>query len=733
MDSVGKDTAGSTLTEGLRLIEPDRKLSTMQSWREGRYEMAQTVGGTFPRTFVVQTPALPVVKEMEEKSLLFLMLLGGFLLFSILVSRVLSRLLTVPLWRLSTALNSATNGIIITGLEGQVEWINQGFTNISGYRLDDIRGKKPGHVLQGVGADPQTVARICQALVKRQAFDEEIFNYGKNGHGYWIRINCEPLYREDGVMQGYIAVQTNITEQKDTADLERFGSKALEKIAGNDALQDIYINIIASLEAVIAARCVIECDAMETEADRHVPRACFINTDRGSIKPLSHGQPIPVPIIDSEKRSLGVLKVFWAEEPKLSAQNIEIFEKASRLIVIATERFSADRKLYESASVFRYANEGIFITAADFSILDVNAAFTKITGYGKGEAVGHSPKQLYSSGQNDVLTPQALRKLDEIGEWQSDLHITNKHGNSVIVHQNVSAIRGERGEIRRYVFLLNDITKVKEYQKQLESMAKYEALLFIDLDGFKQVNDTLGHGVGDDLLKKIAWRVSQELRSSDTFSRFGGDEFVVVLPELGETERAENVLSRILLAIAEKVTLAEQEVFITASIGLTFYPQSETLDADQLLRQADQAMYVAKQKGRNRFQHFDNENDKAVRSLHEDQARIQLGLNRNEFVLFYQPKVNLKSGEVVGAEALIRWQHPERGLVAPNDFLPLIEHHSLSWKLSKLPPWRIWRSYPRRSMPVANWVLLAHWMILGPAIRHCLICGGCPWKNLRLI
>ena len=222
-------------------------------------------------------------------------------------------------------------------------------------------------------------------------------------------------------------------------------------------------------------------------------------------------------------------------------------------------------------------------------------------------------------------------------------------------------------------------------------------LLFIDLDGFKQINDTLGHGVGDDLLKKITWRVAQELRGSDTFSRFGGDEFVVVLSELGITERAENVVSRILLAIAEKVTLAEQEIFITASIGLTFYPQSEALDADQLLRQADQAMYVAKQKGRNRFQYFDTENDKAVRSLHEDQTRIQLGLNRNEFVLFYQPQVNLKSGEVVGAEALIRWQHPERGLVAPNDFLPLIEHHPLSvdlgeWvlnsALSQMTEWR---------------------------------------------
>jgi diguanylate cyclase (GGDEF)-like protein/PAS domain S-box-containing protein len=700
------------LTEGLRLLEPNGNLSTMQSWRAGRYEMTQAVSGSVFRKFVVQTPALPVVEKMEEKSLLFLSLLGGLLVISILTSRVLSKLLTIPLWRLSTALNSATNGIIITGLDGRVEWINQGFTNISGYRFEDIRGKKPGVVLQGVGTNPQTVARISQALAKRQGFDEEILNYGKNSHGYWIRINCEPLYREDGVMQGYIAVQTNITEQKNTADLERFGSKALEKIAGNDELQGIYLDIIASLEAVVAARCVVEFDAMETEADLYIPRACFFNTDDVSIKPLSHGQLTPVPIVDSEKRSLGVLKVFWAEEPRLSAQNIELFEKASRLIAIATERFSADRKLYESASVFRYANDGIFIADADGAILDVNAAFTEITGHEKNEAVGHTAEQLFLSQEDSTRVPEVVQVLANMGEWKGEVCITSKHGNSAFVRLNISSVRGERGDIRRYVCILSDITQVKEYQKQLESMAKYDALtrlpnrvllgdrlaqamrlaernngrlavLFIDLDGFKQINDTLGHGVGDDLLNKVTQRVLKELRDSDTFARFGGDEFVVVLPECGETERAENVVNRVLSAIAEKVTLAEQEISITASIGLVFYPQSEVLDADQLLRQADQAMYVAKQKGRNRFQYFDTENDKAVRSLHEDQARIQQGLNTNEFVLYYQPKVNLKSGEVVGAEALIRWHHPERGLVAPNDFLPLIEHHPLSVDLGE--------------------------------------------------
>ncbi len=722
----GKQKPGSTLTEGLRLLEPDRNLSTMQSWRAGRYEMTQTVGDSSTRTFVVQTPASPVAVQMEKNRLRSLMLLGGLLLFGILVSRVLSKLLTIPIWRLSTALNSATNGIIITDLEGRVEWINNGFTLVSGYRLSDIRGKKPGHFLQGAGTDQQTVARIRQALKEKRAFEEEILNYGKNGQAYWIRFNCEPLCREDGVMQGFIAVETDITEQKETADLEKFGSEALEKIAGNDSLQDIYINVITSLEAVISVRCMIELNAPGTETDNYVPRACFINTERGSIKHFSQCRSSPVPIIDSERRSLGMLTVFWADPLELSVRNRETLEKASRLIAIATERFCADQRLHESASVFRYASEGIFITDTDFSILDVNAAFTKITGYEKSEALGHSPEQLYSSQQNDLLTPQVLQELDKVGEWQGEVHITNKLGNAVVIRQSMSVIRGESGEVYRYVCLLNDITEVKEYQRQLESMAQYDALtelpnrvllgdrltlamrlaernnqrlalLFIDLDGFKQINDTLGHGVGDDLLNKITRRVSQELRDSDTFARFGGDEFVVVLPECGAREKAESVVSRILLAIAEKVPLAEREVSITASIGLTFYPQSEILDADQLLRQADQAMYVAKQKGRNRFQYFDTENDKAVRDLHGDQTRIELGLKRNEFVLFYQPKINLQTGEVVGAEALIRWQHPEQGLVAPNDFLPLIEHHSLSvdvgeWvlnsALSQMAEWR---------------------------------------------
>jgi diguanylate cyclase (GGDEF)-like protein/PAS domain S-box-containing protein len=707
-----KEPPGATLTKGLYLLKPDRTLSRMKSWREGRYEMTRTIGDSSPLTVVVQAPVLPIATQMERHNLHFLMLLGGLLLVGILVSQGLSRLLTVPFWRMSKALNSATNGIIITDLDGRIEWFNQGFSNISGYLLDDLRAKKPGDVLQGARTDQVTVARIRQALAERRAFEEEVFNYGKNGQGYWVRINCEPMYRENGVMQGFIAVQTNITEQKETAGLERFGSEALAKIAANNALQDIYNTVITSLEAMIAVRCIIELDAPGSVVDSHIPKACYINTDRESISPAFYGHVSRVPITDFHGQRLGVLKVFWPDQQELSVSNNKIFEKASWLIAIATERFSSDRRLYESASVFRYASEGIFITDAEFFILDVNAAFTQVTGYAKSEAIGHSPAQLYSIHQNDLLTPQALQGLSKAGEWQGEVQITHKNGRAVVIRQSISTIFGEHAEVHRYVFLLNDITEVKHYQRQLESMAKYDALtelpnrvllsdrltqamrlaernnqklalLFIDLDGFKEINDALGHAVGDEVLIKITQRVLLELRDSDTFARFGGDEFVVVLPAFSDTESAEAVVSQLLSAIAEKITLAENAVSLTASIGLTFYPQSEALDADQLLRQADQAMYLAKQKGRNQFQSFDTESAKAVRTRHEDLARIRLALDRNEFVLFYQPKINLKTYEVVGAEALIRWQHSERGLIAPIEFLPLIEQHALSVNLGE--------------------------------------------------
>jgi len=208
------------------------------------------------------------------------------------------------------------------------------------------------------------------------------------------------------------------------------------------------------------------------------------------------------------------------------------------------------------------------------------------------------------------------------------------------------------------------------------------AVAYLDLDGFKPVNDGHGHAVGDALLVTLAQRMKQALREGDTLARIGGDEFVALLVDLDHALECAPVLGRLLQAAAAPVTVGSAVMQVSASIGVTLYPH-DGADADLLLRHADQAMYLAKQAGRNRYHFFDVARDAAVASQHESLARVQLGLEQREFVLHYQPRVDMKTGEVTGAEALIRWMHPERGLLLPAAFLPIINEHSLSIELGE--------------------------------------------------
>ncbi|WP_054340992.1 EAL domain-containing protein [Neptunomonas antarctica] len=208
------------------------------------------------------------------------------------------------------------------------------------------------------------------------------------------------------------------------------------------------------------------------------------------------------------------------------------------------------------------------------------------------------------------------------------------------------------------------------------------AVAFLDLDGFKEINDNYGHTVGDNLLIHIASKMKKRLREEDSLARIGGDEFVVVLTDLAQPVDCEPLLNRMLEAASEPMIFDGNTVQVSASIGVTIYPQ-DSVDADQLMRHADQAMYVAKQVGKNRYHFFDTEQDEAVSIQRESLDNIRSALERREFVLYYQPKVNMNAGEVIGVEALIRWQHPVRGLVPPLEFLPAIEGHAISLEIGE--------------------------------------------------
>ena len=377
------------------------------------------------------------------------------------------------------------------------------------------------------------------------------------------------------------------------------------------------------------------------------------------------------------------------------------------LVQDITERKQAQEKLQLAASVFTHAQEGIMITAPDATIIDTNDTFTRITGYSREEAVGQKPSML-KSGRHDRDFYVALwSALTEQGHWRGEVWNRRKNGDVFAGLLTISSVQDAAGNTQQYVALFSDITASKEHQSRLEHVAHFDALTnlpnrvlladrlqqamvqaqrrqkqvavaFLDLDGFKAINDQYGHITGDQLLITLAMRMKGALREGDTLARIGGDEFVAVLIDLEDSSACVPQLSRLLAAAALPVQVDDLAPQVSASVGVTFYPQSQDIDADQLMRQADQAMYQAKVAGKNRYCVFDAAQDSSIRVHFESLERIRLALENHELVLYYQPKVNMHSGQVRGVEALIRWQHPEQGLLAPAAFLPVIEDHPLA-------------------------------------------------------
>jgi len=395
------------------------------------------------------------------------------------------------------------------------------------------------------------------------------------------------------------------------------------------------------------------------------------------------------------------------ERKQFDTETVALLKLFAELLVSLKRRQHHERQLRLSASVFDNANEGIMIIDVNEKIVSVNNAFTRTTGYEADEVKGRRPTLLHADFQDKAFYADIWHALQRDGHWSGEVWNRHKNGELYAVLQKVNAFYDDHGERQGYVALLSDITTLKLQQKQLEQIAHFDpltglpnrtlladrlqqamaqatrhnttiAVLFIDLDGFKAVNDTYSHAVGDQLLVHVARRMKQVMREEDTLARLGGDEFVAVLQSLESPEASTPVLERLLQAAAEPMRHNELQLSVSASIGVVFYPQQESLDADQLQRQADQAMYQAKQAGKNRYYLFDVERDRAVRSQHESLERIREALNNHELRLYYQPKVNMRTGEVVGCEALIRWQHPQRGLLPPAAFLPVIENHVLA-------------------------------------------------------
>ena len=366
---------------------------------------------------------------------------------------------------------------------------------------------------------------------------------------------------------------------------------------------------------------------------------------------------------------------------------------------------SSQRSLYLAEKVIESSLEGIMVTDAHARIVSVNPAFTRMTGYAAEEVLGLNPSLLNSGRQSPAFYTRMWESLVQDGQWQGEVWNRRKTGEVYPQLLHITAIRDRDGALTHYAALFTDISRLKETEARIRDLAYYDpltglpnrrlledrlqvelahaarlrcrlAVMFVDLDRFKRINDSLGHEVGDKLLVEIAQRLRATLREDDTVARMGGDEFLVILNNLSGPDEAATMARRLVGALRRPVQIEGRELVVTTSLGISIYPD-DSQDANTLIKHADVAMYRAKDEGRNSFQLFEPAmNARSLEHLALETA-LHRALPRNELLLHFQPLVNAADGSLVAAEALLRWQHPDLDLVSPADFIPLAEDTGL--------------------------------------------------------
>lgn len=407
------------------------------------------------------------------------------------------------------------------------------------------------------------------------------------------------------------------------------------------------------------------------------------------------------PIKSHSGKILGAIAMYRKSAVSQTTDDIQLMEHIANLAGVAIDQSRINEELQQAMLVYQNSSDAMTVSDAEGIIINVNPAFTTLTGYTPDEIIGRSHKVL-SSGRQDREFYQAMWNcINTTGRWQGEILNRRKNGEIYTEWLTINSIFNEDGSVHRRVALFSDISMKKETEALIWKQANFDpltelpnrtmfldrlsqkikiahrdniplALLFIDLDHFKEVNDTLGHSMGDILLKAAASRILGCVRETDTVTRLGGDEFTVILDGLDNLRSIERTVQDILREIAMPFQLGSEKVFVSASIGITLYPK-DAIEIEALLKNADQAMYAAKHQGRNRYSYFSRSMQESAQKRMRLTSDLRDALEDNQFRIEYQPIVDLATGNTTKAEALIRWEHPTHGLVSPASFIPIAE------------------------------------------------------------
>ncbi|MFC1602479.1 EAL domain-containing protein [Pseudomonadota bacterium] len=433
-----------------------------------------------------------------------------------------------------------------------------------------------------------------------------------------------------------------------------------------------------------------------------------------------------------------------------------------------TQRKEIEEQLLLSDRVFKNTSEAIIITEPNGNIIDTNQAFTYITGYSKAEVIGKNPRIMKSGKQNNAFYENMWKTLLDHGKWTGDLWDRKKNGDEYPKSLTINAIKNTNNVVTHYIGIFSDITESKMVAKQLQKLAFYDSLtnlpnrilfkerlaheikaakrrntkfavMFMDLDRFKYINDTLGHTCGDQLLIEAAKRIKTCIRETDTVARFGGDEFIIILTDIDAISVVKRIANKIISTLSEKFIIEKNDVNIGVSIGISIYPNNgATYDA--LTKNADTAMYKVKETGRNSSHFFTEELHATIKRRLIIEKEMRAGIKEKAFELHYQPKVEIDSSKIIGMEALLRWKHPKLGTISPVEFIPIAEETGLIIPLGN---WALRQACAQN----AAWIKAGHTPLrvavnlsirqfeqqdITDQIQNILIETGLPAKHLEL-